>query len=218
MDYQIIIDSMPSLLRASLVTLYVATAGILIGQVFGAVVCMLSLLGYRSLQMACAVFVSFFRGVPTLVKVLLVYYLLPGMGIAVPAVVSAIIALGLMSAAYVSEIYRGALQAIPPGQVEAARMLGMSTTNIWRRILIPQAMRLSVPALINEANLTLKASSLVSVVGVAELASTSGHIAAATFRPIELGLAAGAIYLVFSFGLSWLGQGLERRLAVGVAR
>jgi len=213
MDIQIIASALPSILKAAAVTLYVALAGIIIGQVLGAIICFMALSGPRWLRAACATYISFFRGVPTLVKVLLIYYALPSIGIELPAAMTAIIALGLMSAAYVAEIYRGALRTIPPGQVEAARMVGMSTLNTWKRILIPQALRRSVPALTNEAGLTLKASSLVSVVGVGELTSTSQHISAATFSPVQIGLATAAIYFGMNLLLATIGNIMERRFS-----
>jgi len=92
-------------------------------------------------------------------------------------------------------------------------MVGMSTLNTWKRILIPQALRRSVPALTNEAGLTLKASSLVSVVGVGELTSTSQHISAATFSPVQIGLATAAIYFGMNLLLATIGNIMERRFS-----
>jgi polar amino acid transport system permease protein len=212
MNVGVIVSALPYLLEAAWTTLYVSLFGILLGQIIGALVCVARQSGSRIADAVGGVYVSFFRGVPLLIQLLLIYYFLPLIGIDVPAMAAAIGALGLASGAYVSEIYRGALNAVPVGQSEAALSLGFSGPTIWRRILLPQAFRLSVPPLINELILLLKASSLISVVGVAELTRTSQTISASTYRPLEIYLAAAAIYLVINGCLALLGTALERRL------
>jgi polar amino acid transport system permease protein len=212
MNLGVIVSALPYLLEAAWTTLYVSLFGIVLGQIIGALVCVARQAGSRIADAVGGVYVSFFRGVPLLIQLLLIYYFLPLIGIDVPAMAAAIGALGLASGAYVSEIYRGALNAVPVGQSEAALSLGFSGPTIWRRILLPQAFRLSVPPLINELILLLKASSLISVVGVAELTRTSQTISASTYRPLEIYLAAAAIYLVINGCLALLGTALERRL------
>ena len=106
---------------------------------------------------------------PLLVQLLLVYYLLPVIGIDVPAMVAAVVTVGICASAYISEIWRGAIAALPPGQAEAAVAIGMSPRDIWTRVILPQAISLSLPALVNELILLVKASSLVSVVGILEI-------------------------------------------------
>jgi polar amino acid transport system permease protein len=212
MNVGVIVSALPYLLEAAWTTLYVSLFGILLGQIIGALVCVARQSGSRIADAVGGVYVSFFRGLPLLIQLLLIYYFLPLIGIDVPAMAAAIGALGLASGAYVSEIYRGALNAVPVGQSEAALSLGFSGPTIWRRILLPQAFRLSVPPLINELILLLKASSLISVVGVAELTRTSQTISASTYRPLEIYLAAAAIYLVINGCLALLGTALERRL------
>ena len=132
-----------------------------------------------------------------------------------PAIVAAVGGLALSSAAFQSEILRGALNAVPAGQGEAATALGFAGLDIWRRILMPQALRISVPPLINEFILLLKASSLVSVVGIAELTRASMNIASQTYRPFEAYLGGGMFYLAINLRLAALGRLAERRLAVG---
>ena len=190
-------------------------AGIALGQVLGAAICLCRVAPGRALRRFGALYVSFFRGVPLLVQLLLVYYFLPYVGIDVPPLVAAIGTLGLASGAYSSEIYRGALNAIPRGQAEAAQALGFPRASVWLRILLPQALRISSPALVNELILLLKASSLISVVGVTELTRTSHTFAASTYRPFEIYLTTAAIYLAMNLALAALGAVAERRLAVG---
>ena len=207
--------SIPLLARAALTTLVMAGGGILIGLVLGVIVVAGRLSGRPIIAFAATLYVSFFRGVPLLVQLLVVYYTLPGIGIDVPPWAAAIVTLGICSAAYVAEILRGGILAVPTGQREAARIAGLGTFATQRHIVLPQAVRLTVPALVNELILLLKASSLISVVGVTELTRTAQNIAASTFRPLEVYLAAGAFYLVLNLALAAAGGALEHRLREG---
>lgn len=215
MKLQIIIHALPYLLRAAGTTVWFSLAGIALGMVIGTLVCVARVSGRRVAVRLGALYVSFFRGVPLLVQLLLIYYLLPVIGINVPAIVAAIAGLGLASAAYQAEILRGALNTVSSGSREAALALGFSAIDTWRRILLPQALRIAMPPLISEFILLLKASSLISVVGVADLTRVSMNIASSTYRPLEAYLAAGAIYLVINLCLAGFGAVAERRLAVG---
>ncbi len=215
MKLQIIIHALPYLLRAAATTVWFSLAGIALGTVIGTLVCVARVSGRRVAARLGALYVSFFRGVPLLVQLLLIYYLLPVIGINVPAIVAAIAGLGLASAAYQAEILRGALNTVSSGSREAALALGFSAMDTWRRILLPQALRIAMPPLISEFILLLKASSLISVVGVADLTRVSMNIASSTYRPLEAYLAAGAIYLVINLCLAGFGAVAERRLAVG---
>ena len=161
-----------------------------------------------------AVWVSFLRGVPLLVQLLLVYYLLPVIGVDVPAMVAAVVTVGICASAYISEIWRGAIAALPPGQAEAAVAIGMSPRDIWTRVILPQAISLSLPALVNELILLVKASSLVSVVGIMEITRASQAQAATTYRPLEVYIAAACIYLAINLCLAGIGRYLEHRMAV----
>jgi polar amino acid transport system permease protein len=218
MNLQILVHSLPYLTLAAGMTIYVSLAGIVLGMAIGFLVCLARLSENRTIAGLGAFYVSFFRGVPLLVQLLFIYYFLAEFGVDVPAMAAAIGGLGLASGAYQAEILRGALNSVPPGQAEAATALGFSRPNIWRRVLLPQALRISVPPLINEFTLLLKASSLVSVVGIAELTRVSMNIASSTYRPLEAYLGAGLFYLAINLCLSGLGTLAERRLSVGFAR
>lgn len=208
-------EALPWLLQAAVTTLWVSLAGMVLGQMLGGLVCLCRVSRSAVLRRAGALYVSFFRGVPLLVQLLLAYYFTPYIGLDVPARAAAIGMLGLASGAYSGEIYRGALGAIPHGQAEAAQALGFPAVSVWRRILLPQALRLSAPTLVNELILLLKASSLISAVGVTELTRTSHTLAASTYRPFEVYLTAALIYLAMNLALVGLGALAERRLAAG---
>ncbi|WP_153772318.1 amino acid ABC transporter permease [Labrenzia sp. CE80] len=212
-SWSAIFENLPYLLEATRFTLIVSVFGMVLGLLFGMIVCAWRLSSSRFLRNFSALYVSFFRGVPLLVQLLLAYYFLPFIGINLPALPTAIGTIGLCAAAYIAEILRGALMAVPRGQEEAAVAIGMTPATIWRRILIPQALKISMPSLFNELILLVKVSSLVSVVGIVELTRMSQSLAAATFRPLEIYLAAAAIYLVINLALAALGQWLEKRMA-----
>jgi polar amino acid transport system permease protein len=213
---QVILHSFGYLTQAAGVTLALSLAGIALGFVIGAAACVARLSGRRFLERLGGAYISVFRGVPLLVQLLFIYYFLAKFGFDVPALVAAVGGLGLSSGAYQSEILRGALNAVPAGQSEAAIALGYTRINLWRRVLLPQALRISIPPLINEFILLVKASSLVSVVGIAELTRVSMNIASMTYRPLEAYLAGGVFYLAINLCLAGFGAVAERRLAVGV--
>ncbi len=218
MKPQVILHSLSYLAWGAATTIAVSLAGIVVGFVIGVAVCAALVSPRSGLRRAGAAYVSVFRGVPLLVQLLFIYYFLAKYGLDVPAIVAAVGALALSSAAYQAEILRGALNAVPRGQGEAATALGFSGADIWRRVLLPQALRISVPPLINEFILLLKASSLVSVVGIAELTRVSMNIASQTYRPFEAYLGGGMFYLAINLCLAALGALAERRLAAGGAR
>jgi polar amino acid transport system permease protein len=156
---------------------------------------------------------SFWRGTPLLVQLLMMFYLLPQVGLEVTPLVAALIALSLNTAAFQGEIYRAGLAAIPRGQIEAARMLGIGRWRARLAIEVPQMFRLVLPALVNETIAIVKNSSLVSVIAVTELMRRSQQLAATTFKPLEVYMIAGIMFLLINLVLARLGAAAERRLA-----
>jgi polar amino acid transport system permease protein len=205
------------LLQASIYTVTISLVSIFIGFAIAIVISGM-LLTRRSLFVRPAqIFISFFRGVPLLVQLLLIYNLLPAVGINVPSIVAAIIGLSLCTAAYQAENLRGGFASVPLGLVESAEMVGLTPRQIFRRIKVPIALRLTFPALVNEAILILKASSLVSVVGIVELTRMAQDLAGSTFLPLQLFASAGLIYLVINWLVALAGGLIENRLP-GVPR
>lgn len=210
----VFLQSFEPLLWAARYTLLISVLGIGLGLVIGTLVCAARLSPYPLLRRFAAIWVSFLRGVPLLVQLLVFYYALPVIGLDVPAMVAAVVTVGICASAYISEIWRGAIAALPRGQAEAAVAIGMTPFDVWIRVILPQAVTLSLPALINELILLVKASSLVSVVGILEITRASQAQAATTFRPLEVYIAAACIYLVINLCLAALGRYLEHRTAV----
>jgi polar amino acid transport system permease protein len=212
---EVIFHSFGYLTHAAGVTIALSLSGIALGFVLGAATCIARLSGQPWLEWLGGAYVSIFRGVPLLVQLLFIYYFLATLGLDLPALAAAIGGLSLASGPYQAEILRGALNGIPRGQNEAAVALGYTPLDRWRRILLPQALRISVPSLINEFILLLKASSLVSVVGIAELTRVSMNIASMTYRPLEAYVGGGLFYLAINLCLAGFGALAERRLRGG---
>ena len=212
-SFQTIIDNLPVLVASARYTLLISGAGCFLGLILGTLICVAAVSRNRAARAFAGLYVSFFRGVPLLIQLLLAFYLLPLVGVNVPALAAAIFTVGLCAAAYISEILRGALNAIPRGQAEAAMAVGLAPRDIWTRILLPQALKISMPALVNELILLVKASSLVTVVGIVEITRMSQAIASATYRPLEIYLSAAFLYLAINLVIAALGRSLERRLA-----
>ena len=160
-------------------------------------------------------YVSFFRGVPLLVQLLLLYNLLPVTGIVIPDMATAVAGLALCTAAYQAENLRGGYRSVPVGLVEAADMAGLTPWQTFRRIRTPIALRLVLPAVVNEAILILKASSLASLVGIVELTQMAKDLSASNFKPLEMYAVAGAMYLVLTAAVALCGQAVERRVRWG---
>jgi polar amino acid transport system permease protein len=187
---------------AALATAGISIVSILTGLGIGLLVCMASLSRNPPLRWAARLYISFFRGSPLLVQLLLIYYLLPAIGINVPSLVAAIAGLSLSTGAYQAENLRGGFTSVATGMIEAARMVGLSWRQILLRIRLPIALRLTLPAVMNEAVMILKASSLVSVVGIEELTRSAQNLATSNFEPIAMYSMAGAFYLLLNRLLS----------------
>ncbi len=193
-------------------TLRLSVLGVLFGTVFGVLLALVRLSRIWVLKFLAVTYIEIIRGTPMLVQILIIYYALPTVGINLPAFVAGVVALTINSAAYMAEVFRAGIQAIDKGQTEAARSLGMSRSMTMRLIVLPQAFRNMLPAIGNELIVIIKDSSLISVVGLAELLYNARTIQGVTFRSFEPLLVAGGIYFIMTFTLSRLLILLERRM------
>ena len=209
------LESILILLIGAGTTIAVALAGNALGLAIGLMVCIMRLSPTKPIRTVAATYVSVFRGVPLLVQLLIVYYFLPVIGLDLPPFVAAFIGLGICSAAYQAENLRGGFLIVPLGQIEAAYVFGYTPLQTKLHVQIPQALRAAAPAVMNEIILIIKASSLVSVVGVTELTRASQNIVARDLQPIQWYAAAGLIYLLINIVLARLGRSGERHLNLG---
>lgn len=160
-------------------------------------------------------YVEVVRGIPLIVLLSVVYYGLPALGITLEGFPAAVLALGLYSAAYTSEIVRGGLNSVPTGQIEAARSLGLSRGQAIQTVILPQAWRVALPALGNEFVSLILGSSLASAVTLQELFSQGRYITNATYRQFEVYAVLALIYFLLTLVLTRLIRLLEKRVSRG---
>jgi L-cystine transport system permease protein len=205
-------NSLPLVLQGLTYTLLLGVVSFILGSALGALIALARISGVQLLRGAAIVYVSVFRGTPLLIQILLIYFGLPQVGIRLEPVPSAILALTLFSAAYLSENFRGGILGVDAGQWEAANSMGMPYWRTMRRIVFPQAIRIATPAVGSRFIALMKDTSLASVVTVVELTRVAESIGSSTFRYMEAFFVIGAVYWVINTLLS-AGQGvLERRM------
>ena len=163
-------------------------------------------------------YVSMVRGTPLIVQILFIYSALPQFGIVLPAFIAGVFALSFNYGAYMTEVFRAGIQAVPRGQTEAAQALGMPERGIMRRIVMPQAIRIVIPAIGNEFIAMTKDSSLVSYVALQELLWRARTVGSANFRSLETLLVAALIYWLMTIVLSYFQGRLEKRMAESEVR
>lgn len=216
-DIAVTWEALPRLLDGALITLALSAVSLVISVVLATVLTILRETGWRPAVIAISVYVSYIRGTPLLVQIFLVFYVLPRIGIDLGPVTAGIAALSLSSAAFTLEIMRGGLAAIPKGQFEAARALGLPRSVIWGRVVLPQMFNFIIPPLVNEFTLVIKGTPLVSVITVVELMRTAQQIYNANYHPVEVLLGVAVIFFVINFALSRLAGHYERLGAVKFA-
>lgn len=200
------------LTRAAAVTVLVAFGSMLIALTLGMPLAIAQSKGPKWLSWICTVYIEFFRGTPVLVQLLFLYFGLPAIGLAMPGSLTALIGLGLNYAAYESQVYRAALEAIPRGQWEASYLLGMSPLLAFRRIILPQAFRIALPPMTNDFVSLFKDTSVAYAISVWELATAYRELANASGQFLLLGVAVSFFYLAMSLPMAHLARRLERRL------
>jgi polar amino acid transport system permease protein len=203
-------DALPFLLQGALVTLEASLLAVVLGLGVGLVLTVIRQSRVRVLHHIVSLYISLMRGTPLFIQILLVFFVLPAVGLDVPRFQSGVIALSLNSGAYITEIIRGGLTAVPRGQLDAARALGMRTSLMWRHITLPQVFFLVLPPLTVEFTGLLKASALLSVIAVVELTRTAQQIIAGTFRPLEVWVTTGVLYFIMCFALGSVTRRFER--------
>lgn len=218
MDLQLFVTYGPLLLKGVLFTLYVSAGALLIGLLFGMLLCLLGQSGNPLLRSLYRLYITLFRGTPLLVQIYLVFYGGPFIGLEFSELQVGIGGLGLYCAAYFAEIFRGGFQSIPNGQIEAASDLGFSRSQILLHIRLPQMFATVLPTLLNQTILLVKESAILSVITVPEMTTSATRMATETFSVIEPYLFLGVTYWLITFILARAAGRLERRLTAYVAR
>jgi polar amino acid transport system permease protein len=207
----VFVANLPYLLKGAVYTVALAIITIGLGLILGVVLGVLAYYAGKPVRALITTYVFVFRGLPVLIVVFLFYYLPPMWGFNLDVYVSAALALVFYSGAFVTEIVRGAIGAIPAPQVDAAKSLGLKTVPMLRLIILPQAMRFSLPPLLNNTIMSIKITSYSSVVGVWELTFAAREVVERTLAAFEIFAGVMAIYFVLCFPLSLIASRLEHR-------
>jgi polar amino acid transport system permease protein len=195
-------------------TITASVLAFVLGTALGALLLLLRQHGGRPMAALVVLYVSLIRGTPALIQMLVAYYVLPALlNLQISPLQAGVLALALNTAAYISEILRGALHSLGRGQVPAARALGMRPVQVWRHIVFPQLFYRSIPPLTNEFTMLLKASSLMSIIAVHDLATVARDASLQTDLPLQIFAATAALYFVILFAASTCSRALERRVA-----
>jgi His/Glu/Gln/Arg/opine family amino acid ABC transporter permease subunit len=212
LDFRAIIDYLPLLVSGFGYTVFFTVTSLALGLLIGLVVAVLRAFPSRITRAVGLIFVEAVRGTPLLVILFMLYYALPQFGIRMSAVTAGVLGLAINGGAYIAEIFRAGIEAVPRGHVEAARATGLSYTQTMMRIILPQASRIVIPPLTNEAISLVKATSLVSTLAIAELLRSGQQIISVTFAAFEVYMVVAAMYLIVNLLLAWLARRLEQRL------
>lgn len=200
-----------AILKGVGVTVSISLLAICAGTILGLGVGLALTYGARPLRWLVRGYTDFIRGTPVLVLVLASYYVLSAVGLDLGPFQAGVLALAVFCSSHVGEIVRGALQAIPKGQSEAAKAIGLTFTQTFTSVLAPQALRMALPAWINTAAEMVKASTLLSIIGVAELLLRTQELISRTFLSLEFYFFAGFVYFLINFGIERFGHYVERK-------
>ena len=210
----VVVDSFDKLLIPGLtVTIPLTLISFVVGFALAIAVALVRVAKVPVIQRIAQFYVWVFRGTPLLVQLFVIFFGLPSVGIVVPAFPSAIIAFSLNVGAYASETLRGAILAVPKGQIEAGLTTNLNYLTIMRLIVLPQAFKSAFPALFNTFISLVKDTSLAANITVAEMFMAAQRIVATTYEPLVLYCEVGLIYLAFCTVLTWLQGICERQLA-----
>ncbi len=212
LNFNIVFNNLPYLLNATLITIKFTFLSFIFAIIIALIVGILrSYKIPKALDFVLGMYMEIFRGSPLLIQLFLIYYGLPSIGIAMKSDTAAVIGLALNSGAYMSEIVRSAILSVDKGQNEAAFSFGFTKIQTITYVIIPQAVKVAVPPLMNSFSGLLKDSSLISVISITELTRTGNLIYSKTYRPFEIYLTLGLFYFIMTYAVSLFSKIIERR-------
>jgi polar amino acid transport system permease protein len=202
------------LLEGLIISVEVSLAAIVIGSLLGLFTGIGLAFGGRPVRWPLRAYVDVVRGTPVLVLILATFYILAAFGIQFTATGSGVFALSIFCGAHLGEIFRGALQAIPATQIDAGKSLGLSPVKVMFLVLLPQALRQVLPVWINTAVEIVKASTLLSIIGVGDLLLKTQEVIGRTFQTLEFYVFAGLVYFLVNYAIERIGKRAERRFSL----
>jgi polar amino acid transport system permease protein len=214
-EMDIIVAALPLLLKGLQVTLYIFVIAIILGFLIGLLVALLRLAPIKILNWIAKVYVDAIRGTPFIVQLFFIYFGVNSLNlISLDSTTAGIITVAINAGAYFAEIIRAGIQSIDKGQTEAARSIGFTGAQTMRYVVLPQAFRRMLPTITNQSIISLKDTSLLSVIGIADLTQQGQIQASATFEAFKIWLAVGVIYFIIIYLLTLIANFIERRVQV----
>jgi glutamine transport system permease protein len=205
--------ALPMLLKGLQVTLYIFVIAIILGFLIGLVIALFRLAPVKILNWIAKVYVDAIRGTPFIVQLFFIYFGVNSLQvISLNSTTAGIITVAINAGAYFAEIIRAGIQSIDKGQTEAARSIGFTGAQTMRYVVLPQAFRRMLPTITNQSIISLKDTSLLSVIGIADLTQQGQIQASATFEAFKIWLAVGIIYFIIIYLLTMLANFIERRI------
>lgn len=208
----LVLASLPLLARGAATTLYLSAAAILLATLLGLALALMQLYGGVVSRALVEVYLYLVRGVPLLVLLFSMYYALPYAGVRIEPVTGGIVVIAVYFAAFMTEVFRGAVLSVAKGQWEAGRAIGLTTPRILADVVLQQALRAAGPPFINTCIMVVKGTSLVAIIGLSDVTYVGRQIVERTLAPFEIFGAVALVYFVICFVLSRVGQRLEKRL------
>jgi polar amino acid transport system permease protein len=208
------LDFLPILLKGAVVTIEITICSFILSTLVGLVLALMRVSANKALSNLAALVINVIRGLPIIVQLFYIYFVLPDLGVQLSAFQAGFIGLGIAYSAYQAENFRAGIQAIDHGQIEAAQSIGMKGGLIMRRVVLPQAFRIALPPYGNTLVMMLKDSSLASTITVAEMTRAGQLIASSTFQNMTVFTLVALLYLALSLPLVYALRLLERRLAL----
>ncbi len=217
MDFSFLSEYYPYFISGTINTIIIAILTVLFGVILGTVLALLKISNSKILRAIASAYIEFIRGTPLLVQIYIIFYMISFpdftlFGLEMARFIPGVIALSINSAAYVAEIIRAGIQAVDKGQMEASRSLGFTKGQAMKYVVLPQAVKNILPALGNEFVVVIKESSIVSIIGIAELMMSANIIRGAIYRPFEPLLVVAVIYFALTFTLTRVLGVAERRM------
>ena len=213
--FELFAISLPMLGKGLVLTLELSVISLIIAMILGLLACLMGMSKIKILNIINSVYIAIIRGTPLLVQAFFIYFGVTGaLHMSMTAFTAGVIALSLNAGGYLSEIFRGGIQAVDRGQMEAARSLGLSYGQAMRKIIIPQAVRICIPSVVNQCCITIKDTSIICVIGLAELTMVGKQIIARTYMPFEVWIMVGILYFVVIYALTIAARKLEKKVSL----
>jgi polar amino acid transport system permease protein/polar amino acid transport system substrate-binding protein len=211
---QLFKESFPSLLEGLAMTIKITVIALIIAIIIGLVVGLVNVSKNKGLKAIARIYIDIVRGTPLIVQAFFIYFGLPSvLNFKINAVIAGIIAISINAGAYMSEIFRAGILAVDNGQMEAARSLGLSHGTAMRKVVLPQAFRNMIPALVNQFIISLKDTSILSVIGITELTQSGEIIIASNYKAFQIWIMVAIFYLIIIEILSIVSKRVERCLS-----